>query len=224
MNVIYSQIEAEIVNQLAPVAASNGFVALQLPQTQDEYDRAFMQARVTVAYKSSEFGEPNSPYEISQEERLQIEVVVQSRTLRGVSGLHAVVESIKRRLVGFRPTDCSKLYIARNSFTEHNSDTGIWAYSIVFETRYLVVEDKVYNMEPPLQTITMDIQEMGQAVYPQLPLMVTLTNTAGDVIATITPGVTFELPDSEFQIVINGVPMGSVSIATLSDEDINIQN
>jgi hypothetical protein len=224
MNVVYSQIESEIVNRLAAVAASNAFVAVQLPQTQEEFSRPFTTTLVTVAYKSSEFGEPRSPFEISQEERLQIEVVVQSRTLRGVGGVHAVVESIKRRLLGFAPTDCSKMYIARNAFTEHNSDTGVWAYSIVFETKYLVVEDKIFNTETPLQTVTLDIQENDPVVYPQLPLMVTLTNTAGDVIATITPGVTFELPDSEFQIVINGVPMGSVSIATLSDEDINIQN
>lgn len=224
MNVIYSQIEAEIVNRLASVAASNAFVAVQLPQTQEEFNRPFTTTHVTVAYKSSEFGDPRSPFEVSQEERIQLEIVVQSRLLRGVGGVHAVIEAIKRRLVGFAPTDCSKMYISRNAFTEHNSDTGVWGYSILFETKYLVVEDKLYNMETPLETITLDVQENEPVVYPQLPLMVTLTNSAGDVIATITPGVTFQLPDSEFQIVINGVPMGSVSIATLSDEDINIQN
>lgn len=165
MNVFYSDIEHEIVEHLSPVFDTGIVDVVQLPQVQAEFQRPFGAGRVTVAYKSSDFGDIQSTYEISQEELVHIEIVVQSRSLRGATGLHSITEAIKRRLVGFRPTDCSKMYLVKNGFTEHNNETALWAYSMVFQTRYTIVEDKEYNNEPPLQTVT--YQYNGQ--FPNVP-------------------------------------------------------
>lgn len=166
MNVFYSDIEAEIVSHLSVIENGGGVDVVQLPSTQEEFARPFAIGRVTVAYKSSDFGDPKSPYEIAQDEAIHIEIVIQSRGLRGATGLHAITEAVKRRVLGFRPTDCSKMFLIKNGFTEHNPDTGLWAYSMVFQTKYVLVEDKEYNTEPALENVIFEYNEQNPSIPP----------------------------------------------------------
>lgn len=199
MNVFYSQIESEIVDHLEVITNGGAVDVVQLPQIQEEYQRPFNIGRVTVAYKSSDFGEPGSPYEISQEERIHIEVVIQARSLRGNTGLHAITEAVKRRLIGFRPTDCTKMYLVKNGFTENNPDTATWAYSMVFESRYLLVEDKEYNTENPVEDIIFEYNEEVPSIppipfpgtYPNPPVIAYKGDVAywdGEVWRRLNPG------------------------------------
>jgi hypothetical protein len=120
MQVIYSDIESLIVSRLQPMTNGGGVDVLILPEVEDEFQRPFGAGRVTVAYKSSDFPALKSTFEIVQDELLHFEVVVQARKLRGSNGVHAMVEAIKRLLVGFRPTDCSKMYLVKNGFTSRD--------------------------------------------------------------------------------------------------------
>lgn len=166
MNVTYSDIEAEIVSHLGVIENGGGVDVVQLPSTQEEFARPFAAGRVTVAYKSSDFGDPKSPFEVAQEELIQIEVVIQSRNLRGNVGLHSITEKVKKRLLGFTPTDCSKMYLTKNGFSEHNPDTGLWAYSLLFQTKYILVEDKTFNTETALNQIVFEYNEENTSVPP----------------------------------------------------------
>lgn len=165
MNVVYSQIEQEIVTWLGPLTNGGGVDVVQLPQLQAEFDRPFMKGRITVAYKSSDFGDVASTHHIVQDEKIQVELIIQARKLRDADGLHAMTEAVKRRLVGFRPTDCSKMYIVKHGFTNHDNQSSLWQYSMIFETKYRLVEDATYNTE---QVLTQTFFEYNEEL-PALP-------------------------------------------------------
>lgn len=174
MNVVYSQIEQEIVVRLADLATANIDV-LQLPEVQAEYERPFQNARVTVAYKSSEFGDIKNAHHIVQDEKLQFELIIVCRKLRGAAGLHSVTEMVKRSLLGFMPTDCSKMRLAKNGFTDFQAESALWAYSMIFETTYRLVEAGEFELGPQLQQAFFEYNEEQPSV-PALPFPGTVPN------------------------------------------------
>lgn len=223
MQVIYSDIEDEIVTWLAPIENGGGVDVVKLPQVQDEFQRPMMAGRVTVAYKSSGFGDVRSTHHITQDEKIQIELIVQARMLRGDNGIHKMVEAIKRRLVGFSPTDCSKMYLVSNGFIEHNNETALWTYSAIFECKYTVVEDFEFNTEPALQGVTFTYNiEDTVTVTPPVPGSVTIYNSIGELIGTEVPGGAFELPDEIIGVSVNGGATVQYAIPTLSTQQITI--
>lgn len=159
MNVFYSQIEQEIVNHLQPLTTANTIEVLSLPEFQADFERPFLHGRVTVAYKSSEFGPIKGSDYVIQDEMIQVEIIVQARLLKGNTGLHSITEAIKRRLLGFPPTDCTKLFLVKNAFGELNNETALWTYSMVFQCRYTLVEDAEYGTEPGLSQINFEYNE-----------------------------------------------------------------
>lgn len=155
MIALYHGIETEIVNRLQQLNSVN-FEVVQTPQVEAEFARPFAKSRVTVSYIKSEFEVPKSTNQISQKEVMSFQITVQARMLRDNIGVHAVTEIIRRKLVGFQPTECSKMYLIDNKFVERDETTAIWTYSMTFATTYIVVEDFEYDLEPLLQLITME--------------------------------------------------------------------
>jgi hypothetical protein len=185
MQVVYSQIEQEVVAWLAPLTTGGGVDVVPLPQMAAEFERPFLKGRITVAYKSSDFGDIKSTHYIVQDEKIQIELIIQARQLRGADGLHAITEAVKRRLFGFTPTDCTKMYGAKHGFTDHNVESGLWSYSMIFETVYRLVEDAEYNLEPTLQQVFFEYNDELPAI-PAIPFPGTfpeppVVNYRGDI-------------------------------------------
>jgi hypothetical protein len=175
MQVIYSDIESQIVSRLQPMTNGGGVDVLILPEVEDEFQRPFGAGRVTVAYKSSDFPAIKSTHEIVQDELLHFEVVVQARKLRSPNGVHAMVEAIKKLLVGFRPTDCSKMYLVKNGFTSRDPETAVWTYSMIFETKYLLVEDGQDETGPKLEILEFIYNDEFPAI-PTVPFPGTFPN------------------------------------------------
>ena len=175
MNVIYSQIEQEIVDHLQPLTTANTIDVVSLPEFQADFERPFLHGRVTVAYKSSEFGPIKGSDYVIQDEMIQVEVIVQARLLKGNTGLHSITEAIKRRLLGFPPTDCTKLFLVKNAFRELNNETALWTYSMVFQCRYTLVEDGEYGTEPGLSQINFEYNEELPSI-PAVPFPGTVPN------------------------------------------------
>lgn len=199
MNVVYSQIEQEVVTWLGPLTNGGGVDVVQLPQLQADFDRPFMKGRITVAYKSSDFGDVINTHHIVQDEKIQVELIIQSRKLRDDDGLHAITEAVKRRLVGFAPTDCSKMYIVKNGFTNHDSQSALWQYSMIFETKYRLIEDAQYNTEQVLTQTFFEYNEELPAIpavpfpgtFPQPPVVAYKGDLAywdGEVWRRLHPG------------------------------------
>jgi hypothetical protein len=225
MFVLYSDIEQEIVTRLQPLTNGGGVDVVPLPQVEAEFIRPLNAGRVTVAYKSSEFPGIRSTFEIVQDELLQFELVVQARLLRGNAGLHKIVEAVKRTLLGFMPTDCSKMYLVKNGFTSRDPEQNIWTYSMIFETKYVLVEDAEEETGPTLQGLEFIYNdEYTEPVIPPLCEPVVISNTAGTVIGTSPAGVPFVLPNTVFNIVVNGELAETITLPTLEAQTINIVN
>lgn len=154
MIALYHGIEAEIKAQLDALASAN-FEVVQTPQVEADFQRPFMNGRVTVSYIKSVFNAPNSTNHITQKEVMSFQVTIQSRMLRDDKGVHAVTELVRRKLLGFQPSECSKMYLVDNKFMERDETTAVWTYAMTFETSYIAVEDTEYELEPLLQLITM---------------------------------------------------------------------
>ena len=174
MNVFYSQIESEIVAHMADFASANIDV-VQLPEVQADFERPFLNGRITVAYKSSEFGDVRNTHHIVQDEKLSFELVIVCRKLRGASGLHSVTEMVKRKLLGFAPTDCSKMRLIKYGYTDYDKESALWAYSMIFETTYRLVEEAEYDLGTPLEQALFEYNEEQPAV-PATPFPGTVPN------------------------------------------------
>lgn len=151
MNVFYSDIEAEVVAHLADTLTAIQVDVVPLPEFQAEFARPFLNGRVTVVYKGSEFGDHRDIGMVVQDEKIQIEVVIVCKKLRGASGIHGITELVKRKLLGFSPTDCNKMRLIKNGYHDYDKESALWSYSMIFETNYRLVEAAEYDTGPILQ-------------------------------------------------------------------------
>lgn len=225
MNVLYSDIEQEIVNKLQPLVTA-GIDVVPLPQVEAEFQRPFQHGRVTVVYKGSTFDNHLSTHHVVQDERLQFEIVVVCRRLRGDTGVHGIVEVIKRTLLGFAPTDCSKMRVIKNSYQEYQKEAALWGYSIIFETVYRLVEDAEYDTEQAITEITVDYStgDSYDITEPPSPLpYVRLSNTNATWIQDAPNGLPFQVPNSPVQVTDeSGNPLGTGSVPSVTGGTVSV--
>ena len=135
----YEQIELDIVNRLAVLAAAN-VVVVPMPEVQGDYKRPVGTGmRVSVMYKSSEFEKPISTGSVVQKEIISIDVMLQASKLRGANGLYRLQEAVRRRLIGFRPSNCDRLYAVENGYTDWREN--VWTHTFTLACVSMAVED-----------------------------------------------------------------------------------
>lgn len=155
----YAKLEDAIVARLEPLKAL-GFEVVALPDRDGDYDRPFKFGRVTVAYKSSLFNEDGfngkpmifSTNEIVQRETAELEVVIQSRTLRGDKGVHWLSRAVTKQIIGWEPDSWGRLYGREYRYVEHAD--GIWTYALTLFTAGLMVQHNDAENLPLLSQIT----------------------------------------------------------------------
>jgi hypothetical protein len=129
----YESSEAEIVQQLSPLI-SGSIDVLPIPESQDDLRKSILRPRVWVAYNGTNYQPSQSSGNIVQEATITFEVVVQSKKLRGPTGVYVVLELIKLLLVGFRPTELNLLYLANEELIQLD-DHGVWNYRQVYSCK-----------------------------------------------------------------------------------------
>ncbi|MGI9158252.1 MAG: Gp37 family protein [Saprospiraceae bacterium] len=155
----YAKLEDAIVQRLEPLKAL-GFEVVALPDRDADYERPFKFGRVTVAYKSSLFTEDGtsgrpvlySTSEIVQKETVEVEVVIQSRTLRGEKGVHWLKAAVSKQIIGWQPDSWGRLYGKEYRFVEHAD--GIFTYALSLFTTGLLVQHDDPKSLPVLSQIT----------------------------------------------------------------------
>lgn len=150
---IYEQIETAIVEWLQPQMPS-GVSVVRMPENEEDMQRPFASARVTVFYKGSKYHEPNSPSSIMrdtdaiiQNETVIVEIAVQSRFLRATNkGIYDIWEKVRRRIVGYKPADCNRIYARDFDYSAYQD--GVFTYVGNVECNRLCVqeiEDKIFG-------------------------------------------------------------------------------
>jgi hypothetical protein len=138
---LYTDIEAEIVARLTPFKAQ-GFNVLALPEVQADYEKPFLNGRITVAYHSSEFDKPQSTEQISQWEEIRVIVGIEARSLRGTGkGIYDMMALVRKYLIGFIPTDCERMWAKEAGLKKAEYENNVWTYYAIFCTKALAVED-----------------------------------------------------------------------------------
>jgi hypothetical protein len=136
----YEQLENDIIARIAP-GLPPGVDVLALPEKQSDFTKAFKTGRITVAYKGSKFGKPESTNALAQRETLEFELIVQARLLRGSTGVYACLESIKELILGYKLSNTDKVYLTDQALIvtdEKSADTFTFSMSVA--AAKLVVE------------------------------------------------------------------------------------
>lgn len=151
----YEQAETDIYNRLAPFQGAD-IEVVKLPENQTDFKRPFAKGKYTVSYKSSKWKNPQSTFEISQEEELTFEIAIQARTLRGAKGVYNLLKVLKAALIGFRPAHCEKMYAVESGMTgvSETLNDGVWTYVALFACKSLTVEDFEEDLSVILTQVT----------------------------------------------------------------------
>lgn len=158
----YTDIEDQIVtrlNSLLPV----GYVAIPMPEKENQFNVGKDKVLVVVAYADSTFGNTESVDVVTQSETVTILCNIKSSRLRGAFSISEALEKLKIALVGFKPSNLSKLTASKIEFDERNAADNYFSYNFL-------LSGKKRNIEVPDALI--------------LPLLnqVTLTGSVSDVI------------------------------------------
>ena len=154
----YGALEIEIAERLKQKLLPQGFDAIPLPETQAEYSKPFTNGRATVAFTGAKLDQPQSTDEVSQYLIVTFSLSLQSRFLRGEKGIHQLSQLVKQYLLGFRPTDCDRLYHVSHEFVRY--EDGVWEHVMDFETKTLWVQGIDNEDEDELPLLTqLDFEE-----------------------------------------------------------------
>ena len=145
------QTEKDIAKRLESKVGT-GILVEVLPEREADFRRPFEKGRLSVCYKQSEIEKPRSTNEISQDAEYTVEVVIQSRALRGVHGIYDLADRTERALVGFRTKNGRKMYGV--SFKFEMKDDNLWAYIYTFAFKSTIVELPDEVKEPLLDEVT----------------------------------------------------------------------
>lgn len=161
----YENLEIEIVDRLQPFTTV-GVAVERLPELEINRTRPLpTKAKFTVIYAGSEYGSSLSTAQISQEEKIFIQVLIESTFLRGSAGVYNLASVLKKALTGFQPSGCRRIQV-----TKHHTIGGedaekinnMWNYNVIFQTTSLHVEDFTEDLSLILKEIKLVDQPDGE--------------------------------------------------------------
>lgn len=154
----YENLEIEIVNRLAPFL-SVGVTVESLPELEVDRSRPLpTKAKFTVIYAGSEYGSSLSTAQISQEEKIFIQILIESTFLRGTLGVYNLASVLKKALTGFKPSGCRRIQVTKHHTIggeEAQKINNMWNYNVIFQTTALHVEDFTEDLTLLLEKITL---------------------------------------------------------------------
>jgi hypothetical protein len=154
----YEILEAEIVNRLKPFVTV-GICVEKLPELESDRSKPLpTKAKFTIIYAGSEYGNALSTFQISQEEKIFVQILIESTFLRGTFGVYNLASVLKKALTGFQPTGCRKMQVTKHhTIGGENAEkiNNMWNYNVIFQTTSVHVEDFEEDLTLILQKITL---------------------------------------------------------------------
>lgn len=140
----YEALEDEIVERLQPFAEA-GVSVERLPETEAEKtELGTGEARMTVIYAGSEYEGTKSTAQVSQDEKIFIQILIESTFLRGPKGIYTLTEILKKALTDFRPQRISKLQVSKHHTIgqpDAEKRNNMWQYQVIFQGTSVHVEE-----------------------------------------------------------------------------------
>jgi len=153
----YELLQNAIVSRLQPFTTA-GISVVRLPQTESERTQTIpTKVNFTVIYAGSEYSEVNSTGHISQDEKIFIQILIESTFLYGNTGVYAMASLLKKALTGFKAQGTTKFQVAKHHTIgqpDAEKKDNMWHYSVVFQAMSVHVEDYTEDLSVILKQIT----------------------------------------------------------------------
>lgn len=133
----YTALENSIVARLSPLNLA-GIETIPLPEHEDALMKPSSGGIVTVAYLSSDFDPSVTTDVVAQPEKITFQIVIQSRKLRGNTGIYNVLKSVKTLLLGWKTITTDKIHFSKAVYDAH--ENSVWTYHINLTTENLAIE------------------------------------------------------------------------------------
>lgn len=162
----YQVIEESIAARLAPMVTA-GYKVDVLPDVQADFKNP-IGPQVWVSYQKSTFDQTSDdPRHFStgpthQKEVLNFELTIQAKKLRGNSGVYKTIELARLLLVGFRPTNCHKLYMVQ--VVPASYEENLWTYKMMMACQSVVLEQAPADEDVIITKITLDNDDFNEQV------------------------------------------------------------
>lgn len=152
---LYELVELDIVQRLEVL--EDGSVRVEpLPEVQGAMERPIAgNGRVTIGYVSSSFDETSSTAQIAQNERINVQVIIEAKKLRGAGGIYSIIAAVKMLLTGFRPSHCHRMAPVETKHLTYERNT--WMYGITYGCTTMHVEYEEFDVLPLLREVLIDI-------------------------------------------------------------------
>ena len=144
----FEKLETEIVARLKHSLGNSVDVELE-PENEAANKVPFAKPRVTTMFDQSTFEKQASMQYVSQHETAQLAIYIRSRTLRGANGVYAVAEECRRSIVGFAPSDYSKIWMLKFTFVKR--EDNLFHYALLIATKCVIAEDATLETGPPFK-------------------------------------------------------------------------
>ncbi|WP_440217248.1 Gp37 family protein [Chromobacterium piscinae] len=128
-----------------------GLLVEYFPERPAEYRLNHPAGALLVSYLGSQFAAPVDAGIVAQPRTLKLSVTVVLRQLNGRTGAVAVLDDVRRALVGYRLPDCRALQAAGERFLGQNSN--LWQYATDFTALAMQVEEDDANADPRLSQV-----------------------------------------------------------------------
>jgi hypothetical protein len=119
---------------------SNSYKVVIMEDTETEANRSVTSPEVAICYFQSDYDSSLTTGHIRQDETVLMYLMLTCRKRRGLLGIYALYTEVKKFLLGWTPTGCThKLQFKTFQFQKNHE--GWFIYSLVLETKALIVED-----------------------------------------------------------------------------------
>lgn len=167
----YEELQNKIVQKLQPFVVA-GLDVVRLPENDAEFNRTVpRKAKFTVIYAGSEYGKTMSTGEVSQEEEIFFQILIESSFLYGTLGVYSLVSLLKKALTGYRPEGCRRIQVSKHhtiGSPEAKKTDNIWQYNVVFSTSTIHVQEPDEEVITLLKKITfIDVPDGEETIVPE---------------------------------------------------------
>ena len=136
-------IQQSIVDKLADgfTNANAMFLSRNMPESGAQYELGLTKPIAYVHYNGSQSLPSISTNIVAQPRKMKFSVECHSRLLYDVPGslgLHTVRNLVEQVLLGFKPTNCQRLYLLQDDAAK--TEDGIWVHVYQFECETMLIQ------------------------------------------------------------------------------------
>lgn len=154
----YEALQDAFVQRLQPFTTA-GVTVVRLPESTPEKEKVKPTfAKFTVIYAGSEYSGPQSTSQVSQEEKIFMQILIESSYLYGSKGVYNLASVLKKALTGFKALGTHRFTVSKHhtiGTPEAEHQDNMWHYNVIFQATTLSVESFTEDLSILLKQITL---------------------------------------------------------------------